>query len=102
MTEPDSPPLQEFLVEIEINVPPGIGDNELEDLKRAEAARAAELAATGNLCRIWRPDSPGWRNVGLWRADDQVALEHTLASLPLHRWMTIAIRPLQPHPSDPS
>lgn len=91
---------QEFLVHIVIEAS-SVAPPRLAELREAEAARAAELAATGNLQRLWRLPQ-GWSNIGLWSAQDQEALERLLDSLPLRPYMTIDVQPLHDHPSDPS
>lgn len=62
----------EFLVDMVTTVPDGTSDDEVADMRKREAARAAELAAHGNLLRLWRPPlAPGeWRTWGLFSADD--------------------------------
>jgi muconolactone D-isomerase len=75
----------------------------LDELRAAQAMRAAELAKAGHLIRLWRPPlGPGeWRSIELFRADDEAELREILASLPLHIWMKVTITPLTPHPNDP-
>jgi muconolactone delta-isomerase len=93
----------EFLVEIVTTVPDGTSDDEVADMRTREAARATELAAQGNLLRLWRPPlAPGeWRTWGLFSADDPDQLETVLASMPLRVWRHDNVTPLSPHPSDP-
>lgn len=91
----------EFLVYIEVEVPPDLADGELERLKRAETTRAAELATAGTLRRLWRETGPAWTNWGLWSARDGDQLNQALGSLPLRPYMTIQVWPLTTHPSDP-
>jgi muconolactone D-isomerase len=87
----------EFLVDMVTTVPDGTSDDEVADMRKHEATRAAELVAHGNLLRLWRPPlAPGeWRTWGLFSADDADQLETVLASMPLR------VTPLSPHPSDP-
>jgi muconolactone D-isomerase len=90
----------EFLVHIEIAMPPQMSNDEREGLNRAERERAAELARAGTICRLWR--IPGrTANWGLWEAPDATALHDALRSLPLFGWMDVAVHPLADHPSDP-
>lgn len=94
-----APAATEFLVELEV-----VGEvpaDRLDDLRRAESARAAELAEAGVLVRLWRPAGQGWRNVGLWRAADRAALDAAIASLPLAPYLSAHVRSLSEHPNDP-
>jgi muconolactone D-isomerase len=93
----------EFLTDLVTTVPDGTSPVKVDELRQAEAVRAAELAKKGHLVRLWRPPlGPGeWRSIGLFRATDEAELREVLASLPLHVWMKITITPLTPHPNDP-
>ena len=93
----------EFLTTLITNVPQGTAESTVEDTRDREAIRAAELAETGHLLRLWKPPAePGeLRTLGLWRADTEADLREILASLPLHVWMTVEITPLNRHPNDP-
>ena len=92
----------EFLVDMVTTVPEGTTGESVEDTKRREAARTRELATQGRLLRLWKPpEAPGeWRTLGLFNAADEDELRQTLASMPLHRWMTVTVTPFTPHPSD--
>ncbi|MFC4535407.1 muconolactone Delta-isomerase family protein [Sphaerisporangium dianthi] len=93
--------MREFLVEITITVPQGAGQDEVDRLRAAEAVRARELAAAGNLTRLWRPIGEQ-RGIGVWRAADEDELrEKVLGTLPLRPWMTLAVTALESHPNDP-
>jgi muconolactone D-isomerase len=94
----------EFLTTLITNVPDGTADATVQDIRAREALRAAELAELGHLLRLWRPlVEPGeWRTLGLWKADSETELKGILATLPLHKWMTVEITPLNPHPNDPA
>jgi muconolactone delta-isomerase len=88
----------EFLVNIELEVPEDEAD--VDDLKRREAVRAAELAKAGTLLRLWRV--PGrWANWGLWSAPTEADLHAALDLLPLRPYMQLTVHELQVHPSDP-
>jgi muconolactone D-isomerase len=93
----------EFLTDLVTTVPEGTSPTKVDELRSAEAVRAAELAKKGQLVRLWRPPlGPGeWRSIGLFRATDEIELREILASLPLHIWMKVTITPLTPHPNDP-
>lgn len=93
--------MREFLVEITTTVPDGTSQDEADRRRAAEAVRAKELAATGNLARLWRPIGE-LRSIGVWRATDEKELhEKVLGTLPLRPWMSITITPLESHPNDP-
>ena len=93
----------EFLTELVTTVPKGTSTAKVDELKAAEAVRAAELARTGHLLRLWRPPlAPGeWRTLGLFSADNEIELRKLLETLPLHIWMKVTITPLTYHPNDP-
>src|SRR4026207_280022 len=93
----------EYLTDLITTVPDGTSQAKVDELRVAEAARAAELTKAGHLIRLWRPPlNPGeWRSIGLFRAADEAELNEILESLPLHIWMKITITPLTPHPNDP-
>jgi muconolactone D-isomerase len=93
--------MTEFLVEITVDVPADHPADDVVNRRRAESVRAAELAAAGHLVRLWRPAGPGWRNLGLWRADDEAQLLAVIATLPMHLFMTLDVRQLGAHPNDP-
>ncbi|MFI6582889.1 muconolactone Delta-isomerase family protein [Embleya sp. NPDC050493] len=93
--------MREFLVEITTTIPEGTGQDEVDRRRAAEAARAHELAVSGNLARLWRPVGE-LRSIGIWRAANEDELqEKVLGTLPLRPWMTIAVTPLDSHPNDP-
>jgi len=93
----------EFLTDMVTKVPDGTSTEKVDELRAAEAVRAAELAKKGHLVRLWRPPlGPGeWRSIGLFRAANELELREILDSLPLHIWMKVTITPLSPHPNDP-
>jgi muconolactone delta-isomerase len=94
----------EYLVTMTTHVPEGTPDEDVQEIRRREAARSRELAAQGHLLRLWRPPvQPGeWRTLGLFAADGAGQLEEVLASMPLRIWRTDAVTPLSPHPNDPA
>jgi muconolactone delta-isomerase len=94
----------EYLVTMTTHVPEGTPEEDVQEIRRREAARSRELAAQGHLLRLWRPPvEPGeWRTLGLFAADGAGQLEGVLASMPLRIWRTDAVTPLSPHPNDPA
>jgi muconolactone delta-isomerase len=94
----------EYLVTMTTLVPEGTPEEQVQEIRGREAARARDLAAQGYLLRLWRPPlEPGeWRTLGLFAAADEVELEAALASMPLRVWRSDQIAPLSAHPNDPS
>ena len=89
--------MPEFLVQIEIGLPPSTPDDERATLLAAEAARGRELRDAGSIVRLWRV--PGRRaNVGIWSAADASELHEAIASLPLFPWMDVRVSALADHP----
>ncbi len=90
----------DFVVRIDVGLPPDFEHSRRENLIRAESVRAKELASRGVIRRLWR--IPGrWANVGIWSAEDGTALHEALSSLPLYPWLDVSVTPLAHHPSDP-
>jgi muconolactone delta-isomerase len=94
----------EYLVIMTTHVPEGTPEEDVQEIRKREAARSRELAAQGHLLRLWRPPlQPGeWRTLGLFAATGGGQLEDVLASMPLRVWRTDAVTPLSPHPNDPA
>lgn len=89
--------MQDFLVRIDVALPAGMGDDEIERLMDAERARGAQLRDAGSIQRIWRLPG-GLRNVGVWRARDATDLHALVTSLPFSRWCTVDVDALAIHP----
>lgn len=87
----------EFLVRIEISLPPDMPAGERTALLEAEARRGRELIAQGALVRVWRV--PGrFANISLYRAADATELHALVSSLPLWPWMDVNVEALARHP----
>jgi len=87
----------EFLVEIEVDLPPQTAAPERARLAEAEARRGRELREAGTIVRIWR--IPGrTANAGIWAADDATALHAAIASLPMFPYLRADVTPLATHP----
>jgi muconolactone D-isomerase len=86
----------EFLVHIQISLPPDIDVDARSDLLERERERGLELRGSGTIVRIWR--IPGQlANVGVWEAADATELHAALSSLPLFPWMRARVTPLATH-----
>jgi muconolactone D-isomerase len=86
----------EFLVQIQLTLPPQMAADERERLMEAEMRRGRELKAAGLIVRMWR--IPGrTANVGVWEAPDATALHEAIASLPMFPYLTADVTPLAVH-----
>ncbi len=87
----------DFLVEIEVKLPPDLDESRRVGLLADEFARGSALAEQGLLRAIWRV--PGrLANRGIWTAPDPTALHVALTSLPLWPYMDVTVTPLAEHP----
>lgn len=86
----------EFLVRLEIALPPDMDPARRAQLLADEERRARELIDAGTIVRIWRV--PGrYANVGVWEAADATALHDLVASLPLFPYMEAHVEALAQH-----
>jgi muconolactone D-isomerase len=86
----------EFLVGVDVSLPPDLDTERRAELLAAEAKRGTELANAGTIRAIWRV--PGrLANRAIWSAPDATALHEALISLPLWPYMEIAVTPLARH-----
>lgn len=86
----------EFLVEIELSLPPELTAEARTALVQAEARRGRELKDAGTIVRIWR--IPGrTANVGVWAAPDPTVLHEAICSLPMYRYLRADVTPLATH-----
>ncbi len=86
----------EFLVEIDIHIPPELDEARRSALIAAELARGAELAEAGLLRAVWRV--PGrFANRAIWSAADATVLHDALISLPLWPYMDVTVTALARH-----
>lgn len=87
----------EFLVRIEIALPPDLGPEQRAELQAQERRAGLALVGDGVILRIWR--LPGQTaNVGIWRAADATELHRHLRSLPMAPWMRADVTALATHP----
>jgi muconolactone D-isomerase len=89
----------QFLVRIDVSLPPALPAAERERLLAAELERGRALRAAGSIVGIWRIPG-GLRNVGIWEAADATALHELIASLPLYPYLTADVTALAQHPLD--
>lgn len=89
--------MRHFLVHTVATLPEG-EDPDLEALRRAEVERAHELQLDGTLVALWR-EAGRLASWGIWRGDDADHVSTLVASLPLHRYMTVSVTELHRHPN---
>jgi muconolactone D-isomerase len=86
----------EFLVNIQVDLPPDLPADRRAELMKAEQARGWELKRAGTIKRMWR--IPGRQaNVGVWDAPDATALHEALTSLPMFPYVDAHVTPLATH-----
>ncbi len=95
--------LAEFFVTFTFRIPPGTPSASVDEARRREAERVAELARAGTVGRLWMlPEDEGRvRALGLWRGGSVQEVEETLDALPMAAWLTVEVASLTKHPSDP-
>lgn len=86
----------EFLIEIEVRLPPTVSDDERARLINAERVRGRELADQGTIRAIWRV--PGrFANRAIWSAPDATKLHAAIESLPFYQYLDVVVTPLATH-----
>lgn len=97
---------REFLTTFDDAVPTGATEQAAmaENIEAGAARRTRELAEEGHLVRLWSiPAEPEeTKTLGLWRADDMLAMQRIIESLPMELWLNIRTMPLTEHPNDPA
>ena len=86
----------EFLVEIEVLVPPLMEKSDRDRLIEAERVRGRELTAEGIIRAIWR--IPGrFANCAIWSCADATKLHEAISSLPMWPFSDVRVTPLAQH-----
>jgi muconolactone delta-isomerase len=103
--DPTSPtPLRldatEYFTTFTVTIPDDADPNDVDARHAAEATATRDLAAKGNLLRLWSTGEN--RALGLWQTDADGELPAILAALPLAEWLQTQTIPLTAHPSDPA
>jgi muconolactone D-isomerase len=87
-----------FQVEMDVQIPPGLTSEVVEQLKKTERERAQELQKTGEWRHLWRV-AGRYANVSIFDVASNEALHDILSTLPLFPFMRISVTPLCRHPS---
>ena len=86
-----------FHVTINVTVPHDIDPETIRQLSAQEHERAATLQIQGKWLHLWRVVGK-WSNVSIFQVADPGELHAILESLPLYRFMDIAVTALCHHP----
>src|SRR3979411_1351226 len=87
----------DFLVRIEVSLPPTLDERERAALLRRETERGRALLESGLLRQIWR--IPGrLANVAIWSAPTADDLHEALTRLTVWRYAEDSVTPLPTHP----
>jgi len=87
----------QFMLHIDVTLPTDMAQQEKDDLRQRENARAEELIQAGTLRRIWRVVGR-MANFSIWEADTLEALHAAIQSQPMFPYMKITVTPLVEHP----
>ncbi|MEV0793446.1 muconolactone Delta-isomerase family protein [Kribbella sp. NPDC050459] len=90
----------EFFTTFVLTVPSGATAADVDAMTAREARRTRELAAAGQLVRLWRLPGDG-RNLGHWQTAEAELLRKIVDGLPMAPWLSVDTLPLTRHPSDP-
>lgn len=86
--------MMDFLVDMELCIPPDCDPDVAEDISRRERARAAEILASGNIFKmVWIVPCQRAR-ILVCSAASAAELHQTFSSLPAMPWSKIRVTPL--------
>lgn len=87
-----------YMVQMQVNVPPGLPAAEFDAIKAREKAYAQDLQRSGQWRHLWRVVGE-YANVSIFDVAGNDELHQLLAGLPLFPYMTLKVTPLAQHPS---
>ena len=87
-----------FHVEMDVQIPPGLAADVVDQLKKTERERAQELQNSGQWRHLWRV-AGRYANVSIFDVESNEALHDILSTLPLFPFMRVTVTPLCRHPS---
>jgi len=87
----------QFMLHIDVSLPPEMPPAERDALRQRENARAGELVERRTIRRIWRVVGR-MANYSIWEADSLEALHAAIQSQPMFPYMKIVVTPLVEHP----
>lgn len=83
---------------MDVNIPADMDEAERAGLVKREADVAKELQAAGKMVHLWRVSGRP-ANVSIWDVADNQEFHDCVMSLPLFKYLTITVIPLNKHPS---
>jgi muconolactone D-isomerase len=87
-----------FHVEMDVQIPPGLAVDLVDQLKKTERERAQELQNSGQWRHLWRV-AGRYANVSIFDVESNEVLHDILSTLPLFPFMRVTVTPLCRHPS---
>lgn len=88
----------QFLVRMDVHLPPDLDAGVVSDLRARETARAGEIQRSGKWPGLWRVVGQV-ANVSVFDVESGDELHELLTSLPLFPYMDIEVTALTRHPS---
>lgn len=83
---------------MDVQIPPGLAPDTVDQLKKTERERAQELQRSGKWRHLWRV-AGRYANVSIFDVGSNDELHDILSTLPLFPFMRITVTPLCRHPS---
>lgn len=87
-----------YMVQMNVNRPHHINDEEWGELRQREMAYGQSLMRNGQFRHIWRVVGEV-SNVSIFDVDSNEELHDLLSNLPLFPYMDVVVTPLAPHAS---
>ncbi|SPJ32200.1 muconolactone Delta-isomerase [Kushneria phyllosphaerae] len=87
-----------FHVEMTVNLPPDMPEEQAAEIKATEKAYSQTLQQKGTWRHLWRV-AGSYSNVSIFDVRDNDELQRIISGLPLFPYMEIRVRPLCRHPS---
>ena len=87
-----------FHVRMDVNLPADLPADVVADILAREKAYSQALQKSGKWRHLWRIVGE-YANYSIFDVESNAQLHEILSSLPLFRYMTIAVTPLCRHPS---
>ena len=87
----------QFMLHIDVTLPTGLPQNQLDDLRQRENAQSKQFITDGTMKRIWRTVGRV-ASYSLWEVATLEELHASVQKLPMFPYMKIVVTPLIVHP----